>query len=165
MDDEEHGRFDTISPLLQSVKLSSKYHVRVPVGYLSLLDNTGGHAAHLREVSLIGTYLPRWDISFPPNLSTLELKYAFGPGPSSSELLSILTACPNLAVLRLRYTSFPRTILPQLPLWSWVLWRSCPLTMIRTNLSDKFWSNSDFQTNALSPLRVRSPARTRRHLS
>ncbi|KAG8920703.1 hypothetical protein FRC01_000634, partial [Tulasnella sp. 417] len=56
---------------------------------------------NLREVILHATHLPRWDISFSSNLLKLEIYNISSLGPLSTELLSILAACPNLTDLRL----------------------------------------------------------------
>ncbi|KAG8974554.1 hypothetical protein FRC05_007186 [Tulasnella sp. 425] len=86
----------TYSPFLESVRLRSGPKVIVDNGYLTLLTST--RAPRLRKLFLDGTEFARWDISFAPTLSHLVLQNI---RISSSQILTVLAASPNLTVLHL----------------------------------------------------------------
>ncbi|KAG8901548.1 hypothetical protein FRC00_006379 [Tulasnella sp. 408] len=98
-------------PSLQSLELHSGDYWPVDDGYLLLLN--GANTPHLRELRLRATQISRWDlISFPPSLSKLEIRQIDHPRPSANRLISILSTCPNLTVLRLCYFSSSGTDQP-----------------------------------------------------
>ncbi|KAG8913790.1 hypothetical protein FRC01_004380, partial [Tulasnella sp. 417] len=90
----------TVFPSLKSLRLCANPDSLVSDGYLALLDPS--NTPHLRELSLYGTQLSRWDIPFSSTLLKLDIDDSGPSGPLSAELLSIFSACPNLTVLRLR---------------------------------------------------------------
>ncbi|KAG8974553.1 hypothetical protein FRC05_007185 [Tulasnella sp. 425] len=84
------------TPFLESVRLRSDLKVIADDGYLTLV--TSACAPRLRELFLDGTEFARWDISFAPTLSHLVLQNI---RISSTQILTVLAATPNLTVLHL----------------------------------------------------------------
>ncbi|KAG8920701.1 hypothetical protein FRC01_000632 [Tulasnella sp. 417] len=90
----------TVFPSLKSLRLCANPGLLVSDEYLALLDPS--NTPHLRELSLYGTRLSRWDIPFSSTLLKLDIHNSGPSGPLSVELLSIISACPSLTLLRLR---------------------------------------------------------------
>ncbi|KAG8886157.1 hypothetical protein FRB97_007195 [Tulasnella sp. 331] len=65
-----------------------------------------GTTPRLRELELETFCLRNWDSPFLSNLTTLSLSKIFIDGPSLSQLLTILEACPDIEVLRLADCNF-----------------------------------------------------------
>ncbi|KAG8974551.1 hypothetical protein FRC05_007183 [Tulasnella sp. 425] len=86
----------TYSPFLESVKLRSTLKIIVDDGYLTLV--TSACTPRLRELILDGTGFARWDIQFAPTLSHLIFENI---RISSTQILTVLAASPNLTVLHL----------------------------------------------------------------
>ncbi|KAG8893107.1 hypothetical protein FRC01_013773, partial [Tulasnella sp. 417] len=102
MSEEGYAPSITSFPFLESLELHSKQYSSVREEYVSLLNKA--RTPYLREALVHTALLMRWDISFPPTLSKLEIQNFL---PSPAELLSVLAGCPNLTVLRLG-DLFPR---------------------------------------------------------
>ncbi|KAG9043777.1 hypothetical protein FS837_009135 [Tulasnella sp. UAMH 9824] len=102
MGEEEHGPSVTALPFLESLELRSNHDPSVRNQYPAWLNSA--HRPRLRTLLLHSLKIFRWeDVSFSLGLSKLDIQNFNQSGPSSSELLSILTTCPNLAILRLHY--------------------------------------------------------------
>ncbi|KAG8901580.1 hypothetical protein FRC01_009807, partial [Tulasnella sp. 417] len=88
---------------LESLKLFSHGfgHLHNELPKLLKKENT----PHLREVVLQSTELSSWDISFPPSLSKLVIRYMPLFQPSFIEVLSFILGCPNLAILHVSDTN------------------------------------------------------------
>ncbi|KAG8920199.1 hypothetical protein FRC01_000877 [Tulasnella sp. 417] len=86
-------------PSLQSLTLISIKGVPTGEEYIALLDSS--QTPYLRELFLVRPQLAHWNISPSANLSKLAITHSL---ISSSELLSILKDCPNLAILRLLFS-------------------------------------------------------------
>lgn len=89
-----------VLPLLESLKLYSNRRTLARNRYFTLLERAT--TPRLREVLLQPAPLARWDISLSSSLLKLDIQNTTHFGPLSAPLLSILAACPNLTVLRLR---------------------------------------------------------------
>ncbi|KAG8910743.1 hypothetical protein FRC01_006157, partial [Tulasnella sp. 417] len=83
-------------PFLRSLDLYSTEKLPTGEEYLVFLNSS--QTPYLRALSLVYLPLDRWNISLSPNLSKLSIATSL---LSSSELLSILKNCPNLASLNL----------------------------------------------------------------
>ncbi|KAG9043778.1 hypothetical protein FS837_009136, partial [Tulasnella sp. UAMH 9824] len=89
-----------VLPLLESLKLYSNRRTLDRNEYSTLLDRAT--TPHLREVLLHAIPIAPWDIALSSSLLKLDIRNTSHFGPPSVPLFSILAACPNLTVLRLR---------------------------------------------------------------
>lgn len=100
--EEEHDPSVTALPFLESLELRSNHYPSVRNQYPAWLNSA--HRPRLRALLLHSLKISRWEeVSFSLGLSKLDIQNFNQSGPSASELLTILTTCPNLAILRLHY--------------------------------------------------------------
>ncbi|KAG8913989.1 hypothetical protein FRC00_001130, partial [Tulasnella sp. 408] len=102
MGEDEPDPTVTALPFLESLELRSNHYPSVHNQYPAWLNSA--RRPRLRALLLHSLKIFRWeDVSFSLGLTKLDIQNFNQSGPSSSELLSILTTCPNLAILRLHY--------------------------------------------------------------